>query len=82
MSRRSRRRTRSPRSLPPQPGQPALDAAAGGTSPAPRSSAPDRPQRILDRDTPYIAAELRRIAYVTVACTGLLVALAVIDRIG
>lgn len=76
--------TRGPlgrRSLPPSPtydhapAAPASDAAATR-----RREAQSRPARLVEREAPYMLAELRRIAYVTATCIGMLVMLVIVDR--
>ena len=84
MSRRSRsRRSRTQRIVP------AAERATPIAPPAPEvarrggttTASGQRAQRIVERETPYIAAELRRIVAVAAACFGLLAVLAVIDRL-
>lgn len=73
---------RSSASLPPRPTiGPAADHAAG-EQPAPShlTRAAARPSRLVEREAPYLIAELRRIAMVSAACLGLLALLVVVDR--
>ena len=78
MSRRSRRQRNRPRRnplpAPPPPGPPSPGVAGA------RTSASERPRRLLERDAPFIGAELLRIAMITAVCGGLLVLLVLIDR--
>ena len=83
------RRPRSPRprgrrtlpARPPSVGAPAV--AAGGELRGGRRSlaASERPLRLIERDAPFLLAELRRIVLVSGACFGLLVALVAVDRL-
>ena len=79
---RSRRR-RPPRRLPPRPpaGARAVTAARppadGGTSVATET----RPERLVERETPFLRAELRRVAAVSSVCFALLAVLVVVDRL-
>ncbi len=74
--------TRGPmgrRSLPPRPTyEPASsnEAAVAGA----RRAQLSRPARLVEREAPYLIAELKRIAMVTGTCVGLLVLLVVVDR--
>jgi hypothetical protein len=72
-------RRRTPRRLPPRPtytGAPAVEAEPR------RVSARDaRPQRYIERESPYLAYELRRVLGVTSVCFGLLAVLTVVDRL-
>ncbi|MEZ4552421.1 MAG: hypothetical protein AB7L91_10940 [Dehalococcoidia bacterium] len=77
--------TRGPlgrRSLPPSP---TYAHAPGSPAPAPagseRRQSQSRPARIVEREAPYLLAELRRIALVTGTCIGMLVMLVVVDRL-
>lgn len=75
--------TRGPqgrRSLPPRP---TYDSAPGGATAAPpeRRSQAVRPARLVEREAPYLIAELKRIAMVTATCVGLLALLVVVDRL-
>ncbi len=86
MPRRPRgRRSRSRRTLPPRPpsvGLPPAVAAASGQPRARRGAASERPARLVERDAPFLIAELRRIALVSAACLGLLLMLVAVDRLG
>ena len=87
MPRRPRsRRSRGRRTLPARP--PGVGAPAAATAIAqPRvarraTAASERPARLIERDAPFLLAELRRILLVSGACLGLLVALVAVDRLG
>ncbi len=82
------RRPRSQRSpvrrrLPPRPtfpgAQPAESEPAQQTRSASRARV--RPLRLVEREAPFVAAELRRIGLVAGACGGLLALLVVVDRL-
>ena len=75
---RSRRR-QMPRRLPPRPGEP--KASAPRMSEA-KSTAETRPARLVEREAPFLRAELRRVAAVTAVTSVLLASLVVIDRLG
>jgi hypothetical protein len=47
-----------------------------------RAAASERPTRLIERDAPFVVAEVRRIAMVSAACFGLLVVLVAVDRLG
>lgn len=77
--------TRGPlgrRSLPPSPtyarqhGEPTEVPAAGQ-----RRQTQSRPARIVEREAPYLIAELRRIGLVTATCIGMLAMLVIVDRL-
>jgi hypothetical protein len=82
------RRTRIPRRLPPRPtygtgapvGPVAVDEAG-----QPRSRGAvarlERSSRQIERDTPIVMAELKRVAGVSSVCFGLLIVLAIIDHL-
>lgn len=75
--------TRGPqgrRSLPPRP---TSDGGAGALGPEPRTARTQvtRPARLVEREAPYLLAELRRVAMVSGVCVGLLVLLVVVDRL-
>jgi hypothetical protein len=74
--------TRGPlgrRSLPPRP---TFQTAAGPTAANPeRRTTLSRPARLVEREAPYLLAELRRIALVTGTCIGLLALLVIVDRL-
>jgi len=76
---RTPRRRRPPRRLPPRPtysGAPVVEDAA------PVASAQDqRPARYVEREAPYLTAELKRVLSVSVVSFGLLIALVVVDRL-
>ncbi len=44
------------------------------------SRAASRPARLMERETPYLMGELRRVAAVTATCFGLLIFLYIVDR--
>lgn len=77
--------TRGPlgrRSLPPSPTYGRAGAAATATpAPGERRQTQSRPARIVEREAPYLLAELRRIALVSGTCIGMLVMLVVVDRL-
>ncbi len=86
MPRNSRaRRRRSPPRLPPRPPAEAQSAtterAAGLTAPE-STLRGTRPERLVERDAPYLASELRRVASVSAACLALLALLIAADRLG
>ncbi len=74
--------TRGPlgrRSLPPRP---TYEQAPVATAAAPDRRAPvSRPARLVEREAPYLIAELKRIGMVTGTCVGLLMLLVVVDRL-
>lgn len=77
--------TRGPlgrRSLPPGPtyGR-ASSSATAAPAPGERRQTQSRPARIVEREAPYLLAELRRIALVTGTCVGMLLMLVVVDRL-
>ena len=84
MSRRSRRQRSRPRRnappAPPPPGPPVLEAGGLRASTA-RAASSERPRRLIERDAPFIASELRRIAMISGVCGSLLVLLVLIDRL-
>ncbi len=86
MPRNSRaRRRRSPRRLPPRPPVAAQAAAAGQATAraTPESTLTGtRPERLVEREAPYLAAELRRVAFVSAICLALLALLIAADRLG
>ncbi|MGE0229600.1 MAG: hypothetical protein AB7I38_07195 [Dehalococcoidia bacterium] len=76
--------TRGPlgrRSLPPSPTYAHAAGAATAPTASERRPAQSRPARIVEREAPYLLAELRRIALVTGTCVGMLVMLVVVDRL-
>lgn len=76
---RTPRRRRTPRRLPPRPtysGAPEVETAAPVVT-----SQDDRPARYVERESPFLAAELRRVLSVTIVSFGLLAALVVVDRL-
>ena len=79
-TRRSRtgRTTLPPR--PPVPGAPAPAVEEARTRRG-RASASERPQRLVERDAPFVMTELRRIVMISGACLGLLVVLVAVDRL-
>lgn len=74
---RSRRR-QLPRRLPPRPGEPRPSAPRLSEA----ASAETRPERMVERDAPFLRAELRRVAAVSAVSFFLLASLVVIDRLG
>ena len=46
-----------------------------------RAPASERPQRLLERDTPFVMTEMGRIAVISGTCLGLLLILVAIDRL-
>lgn len=79
------RRSRVPRRLPPRPainGQsvPATESVEQPVSRG-RSLRAGRSARLLERETPFVMQELKRVAGVSVVTIGLLIALTVIDRV-
>lgn len=78
MPRKSRSRRRQlPRRLPPRPGEPRPSAPRMGDA----ASAETRPARLVEREAPFLRAELRRVAAVTAVSVALLASLVVIDRL-
>ena len=76
---RTPRRRRTPRRLPPRPtysGAPEIEDA-----PRAATAQDERPLRYVERESPYLAAELRRVLSVTFVSFGLLLALVVVDRL-
>jgi hypothetical protein len=45
------------------------------------ASAETRPARLVEREAPFLKAELRRVATISSVCFGLIGALVVIDRL-
>jgi len=82
-----RRRARTPRRLPPRPTYRGATEAAGATpvGEAPpsreRTARAGRSSRLLERETPLVMKELRRVAGVSIVTFGLLIVLTVIDRV-
>jgi len=76
---RTPRRRESPRRLPPRPtysGAPVVEGAAR------HMNAQDaRPQRYVERESPHLANELRRVAGVSLVSFALLAILAIVDRL-
>lgn len=74
--------TRGPlarRSLPPRP---TYDRAPGAAATqTERRNAVSRPALLVEREAPYLLAELKRIALVTATCLGLLGLLVIVDRL-
>jgi hypothetical protein len=63
----------------------AVQAAAAQSAPGAarrQGAASARPQRLIDRDAPFVLGELKRIALVSGICMGLLGILVAIDRLG
>lgn len=77
--------TRGPlgrRSLPPSPTYGRTAGAAASTPVAgERRQTQSRPARIVEREAPYLIAELRRIGLVTATCVGMLAMLVIVDRL-
>lgn len=76
---RTPRRRRVPRRLPPRPtysGAPQVEGA-----PVVHSAEEERPLKYVERESPYLTAELRRVLSVTAVTFGLLIALVVVDRL-
>ncbi len=84
MPRRPRtRRNRPRRNLPPAPTVPGAPQTSADLQPSRRAriAASERPRRLVERDAPFLAAELRRIGVITAACFGLLLLLVLADRL-
>ena len=81
------RRTRIPRRLPPRPPGGAVTAPpagdAGETQQPSRghSLRAGRSARLLERETPLVMQELRRVAGVSIVTFGLLAVLTIVDRL-
>ena len=79
------RRRGARRRLPPRPpslpGAAAVEPAAEGAPARPSTAAETRPERLVEREAPYLVAELRRVLTVTAVCTALLAALVAVDRL-
>lgn len=76
---RNPRRRQQRRRLPPRPtysGAPRTEGAQ-----APTSRRDSRPIRYVERESPFLAAELLRVLGVTATCFGLLAVLTIIDRV-
>lgn len=74
--------TRGPlgrRSLPPRPTYDRTPVAAA--EPGERRQAQSRPARLVEREAPYMIAELRRIGLVTATCIGMLLMLVIVDHL-
>ena len=78
MSRNTRRTRRPRRHLPPRP---TFADAVEGSAEAHESRAVARSREITERESRSLVAEMKRVAFVTVTCTGLLALLVVADRI-
>ena len=80
-SRRRRGRRRPPRALAVAQGAAPATAAAPAVA---RESATTgtRPERLVEREAPYLGAELRRVATVSAVCLALLAVLVAVDRLG
>ncbi|HJM74275.1 MAG TPA: hypothetical protein QGI71_00200 [Dehalococcoidia bacterium] len=65
--------------MPPRPGEASASASRTGET---RSTAETRPARLVEREAPFLRAELRRVAAVTGVSSALLASLVVIDRLG
>ena len=79
--RRRGARRRLPPRPPSPPGSPAGAPTAGAPAAPPATAAGLRPERLVEREAPYLVAELRRVATVTAVCAGLLAALVAVDRL-
>ncbi len=76
---RTPRRRRPPRRLPPRPtysGAPVTEDAPGAVS-----AQDARPARYVERESPFLAAELMRVLSVSAVSFGLLAVLVVVDRL-
>ena len=76
---RTPRRRRTPRRLPPRPtysGAPVVE----GSAPSVRAQ-DSRPARYVERESPFLTAELMRVLGVTAVTFGLLALLVVVDRL-
>ena len=60
---------------------PSAGASPTATRPTMAQAGISRPARLVEREAPYVLAELRRVALVTGTCLGLLGLLVVIDRL-
>ena len=80
MGRRASRRSLTRRSLPPRPGDEQGIAASAARPALTGSLAASRPNRLVEREAPYLMDELRRVALVTATCVGLLIFLTIVDR--
>ena len=78
--RRQRRRTTSERLRPPAPVARVRETAGGGDE-APAERHLSRPASLVQREAPYLRAELYRIAGVSSACLLLVAVLVVVDRL-
>ena len=76
---RTPRRRRTPRRLPPRPTYSGV--AASEATPRPMNAQDQRPLRYVERESPFLKAELLRVLSVTAACFGLLGVLVVVDRL-
>ncbi len=79
---RSRRRG-PPRRLPPRPsaGAPAVTAARPPADSGTAIASETRPERLVERNAPFLGAELQRVAAVSSVCFALLALLVVVDRL-
>ncbi len=78
MPRNPRRRRQVPRRLPPRPGEPAAAPPANARTALTRES---RPARLVEREAPYLRAELRRVFSLSAVSLALLALLVVVDRV-
>ena len=77
-----RRRRRPPRRLPPRPPAGARAVAAPRAPTAGDASMTEtRPERLVEREAPFLGAELRRVAAVSGVCFALLAVLVAVDRL-
>ena len=79
---RKRRARRRPARAPAvaQSAAPATAAASAVTRES--ATAGTRPERLVEREAPYLGAELRRVATVSAVCLALLALLVAVDRLG
>lgn len=79
------RRTATRRSLPPRPpAAPGTEVSSPGTpgiATRPVAPAMSRPARLVEREAPYLISELKRVAFVSGTCLGLLLLLTAIDHL-
>lgn len=76
---RTPRRRRTPRRLPPRPTYSGAPVVEGTVTVA--SAQDQRPARYVERESPFLAAELKRVLSVSLVSFGLLAALVVVDRL-
>lgn len=78
MPRNPRRRRQTPRRLPPRPGAPSVAPSASAGTASARES---RPARLVEREAPYLRAELRRVFSLSAVSLALLALLVIVDRV-